>query len=103
MIEQRNDVYIAMSMHLLLLLGFGKAIHILYHTAVYSTRFDKTQHNVKRPMNQGSSVFLLSSDRRQQLCELRTGERTLRLDRAVTEALHQTLLHTQCNRISAVR
>ena len=46
-------------------------------------------------MNQGSSVFLLSSDRRQQLCELRTGERTLRLDRAVAEALHQTLLHTR--------
>ena len=61
------------------------------------------QRKVKRPMNQDSSVFLLSSNRRQQLCELRTGERTLRLDRAVAEALHQTLLHTQCNRISAVR
>ena len=49
------------------------------------------------------SILHFQLNRRQQLCELRTGERTLRLDRAVAEALHQTLLHTQCNRISAVR
>lgn len=49
------------------------------------------------------SILHFQLNRRQQLCELRTGERTLRFDRAVAEALHQTLLHTQCNRISAVR
>lgn len=40
------------------------------------------------------SILHFQLNRRQQLCELRTGERTLRLDRAVAEALHQILLHT---------
>ena len=48
------------------------------------------------------SILHFQLNRRQQLCELRTSERTLRLDRAVAEALHQTLLHTQRNRISTV-